>query len=1024
MRIILRSASQFVLLPFFFTLSFFVEVAFSQLTITEPSSDIRLRSCKDLPVDLFGDPWDMSSYEDVNYYTGSDITNILSPSFNSGFFNFVTAAANAATFYLFSPVVQGSVPVGGRYGVNYPFDSTRYSYLTINMFSSLSDPAPGGIKLLYNRDVNYTTNRTVTQTVPVRAGWKTYGINLLALPISAGESSNASPWSAGSITGLGIMPTQKAGADVSIDHILLQDPSSCGNESLEYTASGGSRFLTFFLDNDDDPTNGYGKIIANGLPSLTSGSQSFSTLEVPPGDYKVYGFESGDYASHFLFDPYHFANSNNVLVTASISNMQYVGGKLVGTASGGAATIYLRLADGGIDATRFKKLSFKVARTTTENMAIHSDVGGMIINHSATHVGGGVYHVDLSTWSSWSGTRTQFIFQPVLTSGGYFELDWLSLSSDSFYSAEPTINATARSNGFVKVNHPPIVSIKEPNLRGGEAIKALDLDSNDFALHANLRNDPDPNFGGEPYTAVLPDSRLVYGQRGDFFKGTNILGNDDPIDYISFPHTAGFNFPIDANRYKYLCLKQLIDRPLDVCLGSITRPVWLGPNGIFSVGVAWVSIYNIFSNNKWYEYCVDLSTIGTHGADQLPWAGNISAFRIDPHEFSRDTCGADGNPTGNPISATYYYDYIKLRKSDESHGVFNITYQLRDLDDPSATVSFYYTPVGGTSSTFIGSAGAGANHYSWNTTAIPAGDYLISAVANDGIQTYQAKASGILKIVNDGAGYAPPVLSIDSPRAGDVICSNMQVKGFALEPSRLEEMAAVQVFIDGNLARVIFPPYDYSPVAKSAYPLVESSNSGFNFTIDSSNLFTGPHTVVIRAISTAGSIASSGSISVNKSPSGCTPPREDPPPSGQPLVVDNINNGDGGGNNPQFGSPRRPNIKTFSINRKKNNLTVRIDNGGESDQSCNLSLMVNKKRSIAGGIRGKLFANPPAGRLTAALKKFQVNSRKVKLYYLYARKECQGGNINSSIKTIRPFQQKGVSTVSKIAKLLSKLKLM
>ena len=84
---------------------------------------------------------------------------------------------------------------------------------------------------------------------------------------------------------------------------------------------------------------------------------------------------------------------------------------------------------------------------------------------------------------------------------------------------------------------------------------------------------------------------------------------------------------------------------------------------------------------------------------------------MDPHEFAFSTSG----------ETTHYFDYIKLRKNDESHGNFALAFKLEDSDS-AATVDFYYTTAStATSGTKINTGTTlteSDSVYIWDTTSV------------------------------------------------------------------------------------------------------------------------------------------------------------------------------------------------------------------------------------------------------------------------------------------------------------------
>lgn len=868
-------------------LSILPQVAFAQLSIGSPSADTVLKPCDDFPSLVLNNPIDMSDNSDINYFIASDIGLLNGKSFSGGNFS-ATIGGSGAYFYLLSPKVQDSEPSGGRYGENFPIDTSKYTQFVMRMYTDTLDS--GGYRLIWNRGDNYTTSRTITSFNSTKTGWNLYRLNLNGATI-AGDSSNTNPWSSGSITGFAVLPHASTGAAVQVDYIRLEDTSSCGSETISYTAtpSGGENYVNLYVDDDNNPLNGYHSSLVTEGSASGADTVSVSTNGLMPGNYKISGFLSGDYATVSRHDPWDFANADDILITGGVTEGVFSGGSFSGTTSSSASAIYLRLASSGIDTSKFNKLTFKLSRSSYSGlMQLFSDSGGMSIDPNVYHVGGDIYQIDLSGQSWWTGTASSLILRPAVDSGVSFSLDFLALHSQNYMSEESDLTPTiVTAPGELIVNDPPRLAIIKPDKQGGEAIRPWNMNDGDFVLYQNLRSDADPNFSGEKYSGFLPDVRTIDGLRGDFFKGTNNLGVDHSINYSTFPLYNDNPLSINADVYKHLCVKLLNDRDLDVCLGAIVRPYWLNSDSEFTTALAAVTIYDHWSDSRWYEYCFDLKAITLNYSDEEPWEGTKIGFRVDPNEYYRDTCGNDGTPTGNGTSTTYYWDYIKLRKDYAANQQFAIVYSLADSDDV-ATVNFYYNTTNSTSGgTLINpsaiSESAATRTYLWDTSALPANTYYVYGVASDGYNTVSRLADNPVVVTHGVEPTATPVLALETPSDSMGVCDSLQVKGYALMGDRFEDVATVEVLFDGVLLSSIQPSV-YSPNAKAAYPDLDSSNSGFNSTFDISGYSAGSHTVSVKAYSTDGELASIDR-SISKGSSGCPSSVTDPDPQGTPVTI-------------------------------------------------------------------------------------------------------------------------------------------
>lgn len=972
----------------------------------------KIKSCDDFASQQLNDPWDMLNAEDVNNFTPSDITSITPQSFLNGVFSFAVTANNAGAFYLFSPQLCGSDPIGGRWGQNLNVSTSKYSTFSVRMCTPTIDPA--GFRLIWNRSCDYVPSRTVTSAQPIKTGCNVYRVDLNSIGISGSDSSNVSPWSSGSITGFALQPTQIA-QNVQIDYIKLEDPSSCGSTAVSYTAttSGNDDLFSLYIDDDSNPSNGFFTQLVTAGSAAGAGSATASALGLFPGNYKAVGILHSDYALLERTDPWDMSQDTDISLLAGITSSGFSNGTFSGVTSTTGPLIYLKIGDGNIDASKYDKLSLQLSRNITSAFnlfwtPVGSGPTGMTIDPAvADSNNDGIFEIDLNGVAGWSGTIRELIIQPAIQAGVTFSIDFVSLRSSGFVSSLPDpANSYVASTGNLTVNAPPLFRIDEPNLKGGVALRSWNMNNPDIVLQENLRSDADPAHSGEALTCFLPDVRTVDGVRGDFYKGTNIAGNDDPINYSTFPFFNASPLTFDAGQFKNLCFKLNVDREFDLCLGSVGRVVHKNQGSAdtdFIVSDDIVLIYNRWSTSKWYEYCLDMTTLRTEPSGVPNWAGIQEAFRVDAHEFHRDTCGPNGVPTGNPISATYYFDFIKLRQDDgSSSGQYAIVYDLADADDVASVSFFASTQPGGTSNDIaIGSVDEtrNSNVLIWNTAGVPAGTYFIYGIASDGLNSTGRFATG-KAVIGSGSPAVAPVLNVERPASGEAICDGMQVKGYALQQDRLEDVASVEVLVDDQLLQVIHPSL-YSGVAKSAFPTADSSNSGFDTTVAVSSLPAGAHTVTIKAFSSDGATTSQ-SISVTKQASGCPAPNTDPNPAGSPVTPD------GPLPTPTV-VPAEPPIITKATFNKKGRLDLTIGQIGSAACSLTVRLGANTSDTFTDL---KTFAVEAAD-ISTGVKKLQATNLKIKKsklssFALQINKTCTGqSTVSSAARSVKVTTKKG-----------------
>jgi hypothetical protein len=637
--------------------------------------------------------------------------------------------------------------------------------------------------------------------------------------------------------------------------------------------------------------NGYLKKLVTGGTGVGDKSVLTSSLGLAPGSYNLVGLQSSDYATIVRDDGWDFNSSTDLLAAGGVTSANYNGGKLSGIAND--AVLYLRVNPSEkINSAIFNKLTFKISPRT--DVVVSFDNGSGLTSVAATKDGSdpdgdGIFQLDLSSNTAWNGQIQTFALSLNYPGGTPFEIDFVKVNNGDF-SQNDTPPTTSSQSASLSVSAPPIIHIQQPDIKGGVAFKPWNYRPGDLAFSENLTNSPDPLLTGEPLSTYLPDTRLVGGIRGDFFKGTNVAGNDDPHDFLFFPYfTTTNNYKIDANEYRFFCAKMMIDREFDLGLGSVARLSFIGSDDKTTVTEEWGVISDRWSGNRWYEFCGDLTNFYSESDQGYYWKGEVKSFRLDPHEFHLDTCCTPaGAPFGSPINATYYLDYLKLRKMDESNGRYTLVFKKSDQDSTTTTTRFFYNRTRSTSGGLeipSSQLNCEGDICIWDTSTIPEGSYWIYGEISDGTLTTSRLSTGQVKIVNTTSTPTTPVLSVESPQENQEVCSALQIKGYSLLSDKFEDISAVQVFIDGIHFRTITPTL-YNPTAVNQYPLADSSNAGFDESHDISALNDGNHTIIIKSYSSDGGIKTESRTVVKRS--GCMDRAiSDPAPAGSPSPITN-----------------------------------------------------------------------------------------------------------------------------------------
>lgn len=303
---------------------------------------------------------------------------------------------------------------------------------------------------------------------------------------------------------------------------------------------------------------------------------------------------------------------------------------------------------------------------------------------------------------------------------------------------------TPYSPGPVTMNQAPILRILAPSMTSGE----------DYA--ATMLGDPWDMNNPEDIVKMTQIARFYFAD-GIFHATTTGEHNPwgDPTLLLPVSESA----PIDTSRYKYLTWRMWHEGEQDVGNGWTARYLWAKT----ALGSDHSTSDDFVILEGWNTYKIDLSkALLEPGSPNLGWTESVREFRFDPTEV--------------PAPATFHLDYIHLRAVDRADHSFHIIWELIDPDS-TCTVSLYYdidragfdgqliailTDETGTGSASLwprdndafSAAKAQLQQegvhrvylplvvknlfqcpgacYNWNTVSVPAGEYYIYAVVEDG----------------------------------------------------------------------------------------------------------------------------------------------------------------------------------------------------------------------------------------------------------------------------------------------------
>ncbi|HEY6390479.1 MAG TPA: hypothetical protein VIX89_04325 [Bryobacteraceae bacterium] len=251
--------------------------ASGQITVTAPAVNETIRAADDYATQTFQDPWDMSQWTDLGWFTfgvDSPPANLSNISFTNGVFS--TTTGSVGNFWLLDPNVPGSAPIG-KIGSVFPIDSTKYRRFLIRMNLSggtLTNPPPADQYAYFIW--NLYGSQSTSSAFPVYSGQWIYSVDIPTLGSAAGPA-----WTSAPVTSLRFDPLNKSGINVSVDWARLVSSDATLLRTITWNGSGP---VDIFLDNDTNFANGYAGQIATGA---TGNSFQFYVGGLSAGTYYV-----------------------------------------------------------------------------------------------------------------------------------------------------------------------------------------------------------------------------------------------------------------------------------------------------------------------------------------------------------------------------------------------------------------------------------------------------------------------------------------------------------------------------------------------------------------------------------------------------------------------------------------------------------------------------------------------------------------------------------------------------------------
>lgn len=312
--------------------------------------------------------------------------------------------------------------------------------------------------------------------------------------------------------------------------------------------------------------------------------------------------------------------------------------------------------------------------------------------------------------------------------GTSYFADMTTLPPGQYRMRVSRTGAMSVSPAAIAVNAPPIAAMTSPAVGGDQARDFAStvrgnawgpFDVSDIALASNvssLRFDDPPGSGS---VAGRPTS----GDHGLQF--------------------AVGSTPIDAGRFRSLCFTLQVFGPRDIGTGSVARLFWGNSSATTS------TTDDIIVEEGLNEYCLeDLAAVALEPGAPTPWAGTISLFRLDPHEFPSSP-GCNGTPQ---VCRDFRLDRVRLSPFASADPDIALEWVLSDSDDASVVLGLVLDsdtiPGNGNERTIRNASSAvGPGIHRWSVPSdVAAGTYRVFAITSDGFNSVVQYALGRLVV--------------------------------------------------------------------------------------------------------------------------------------------------------------------------------------------------------------------------------------------------------------------------------------
>jgi Bacterial Ig domain len=153
--------------------------------------------------------------------------------------------------------------------------------------------------------------------------------------------------------------------------------------------------------------------------------------------------------------------------------------------------------------------------------------------------------------------------------------------------------------------------------------------------------------------------------------------------------------------------------------------------------------------------------------------------------------------------------------------------------------------------------------YSLDTSSLSPGSHNVTVAATDSDVTPDAGSSSVTVNVQN----PPPTVDIDTPTPGSTVSGTVAVSGWALDNSSVvgTAISSVQVKVDGTVVGTATYGFSRPDVCAVLAGRPGCPNVGYSYSLDTSSLSPGSHTITVTATDSDGSPDSgSASVSVTK----------------------------------------------------------------------------------------------------------------------------------------------------------------